>query len=416
MDDSGPPCRRCAEKDLACVLNKSLQTLISERLPSVSQQAPIWKSCADIRHRPTDALVKDLETVHSSVQTILRTLNLPSMPPLQSVGPGAVPSETVEPGYLDEVAGPSCDNSPKISPEQDSDLPKVPIRSVYHLTKLSALRSPDAPDEPTPPERQRRHSDTAHDLISRRLVSLDDAERLFRLYTERLDHYMYDVGARYSSLATLRRQSPILTAAILTVAAMHDPKGNSIYLTCERELRRLMTSSLFDRRVDRDHLRALCVASYWLNDTSWVLSGVATRRAAEFNVASHYKRLVEENSEDAADFVRVWYLIYICDQHLSTLYGRQCVTREDVAVHGWEGFIKASNVTTGDKRLASQVNILTIIHNIRELFASDTDDPIAPVFLTQIRAFARQLDQWVSYWSETMPGETFVKDLHLVGH
>ena len=31
MDDSGPPCKRCAERNLSCVLNKSLQTLIEER-------------------------------------------------------------------------------------------------------------------------------------------------------------------------------------------------------------------------------------------------------------------------------------------------------------------------------------------------------------------------------------------------
>lgn len=31
MDGSGPPCKRCAERNLSCVLNKSLQTLIEER-------------------------------------------------------------------------------------------------------------------------------------------------------------------------------------------------------------------------------------------------------------------------------------------------------------------------------------------------------------------------------------------------
>ena len=31
MENSGPPCRRCADKSMVCTLNKSLQTLISER-------------------------------------------------------------------------------------------------------------------------------------------------------------------------------------------------------------------------------------------------------------------------------------------------------------------------------------------------------------------------------------------------
>jgi hypothetical protein len=31
MDDRGPPCRRCTERNLGCVLNKSLQTIIDEK-------------------------------------------------------------------------------------------------------------------------------------------------------------------------------------------------------------------------------------------------------------------------------------------------------------------------------------------------------------------------------------------------
>jgi hypothetical protein len=31
MDDSGPPCRRCIDRNLSCVLNKSLQSLLDEK-------------------------------------------------------------------------------------------------------------------------------------------------------------------------------------------------------------------------------------------------------------------------------------------------------------------------------------------------------------------------------------------------
>jgi hypothetical protein len=31
MNERGPPCQRCTERSLSCVLNKSLQTLIEER-------------------------------------------------------------------------------------------------------------------------------------------------------------------------------------------------------------------------------------------------------------------------------------------------------------------------------------------------------------------------------------------------
>lgn len=358
--------------------------------------------------RSSDALLHDLEMVYSSVQTVLRTLNLPSQGPLQSSKNKVHTPLSVEPTdhEFTEDAGPSCDNSPKLSPEDDRDLPKVPMQSVYHLTKLRALRSPEATDDShQSSQRDNNGANTGTDLISRGLVQLHDAECLFRLYTDRLDPYIYNVGARYSSLEALRHASPILTAAILTVSAQHDPASNHIYPICNREFRRLMTASLFDRRIDRDHLRALCIATYWLNDAAWVLSGVAARRAASLGIASQFRRLVDRNDEDAADFVRIWYLIYICDQHLSTLYGRECTTREDAAVQGWELMVKATTTTTGDLRLISQVALHTIIHNIRELFGSDVDKPVPTVFVTQIKAFARQLDQWVGHWTTTFPGK-----------
>lgn len=305
------------------------------------------------------------------------------------------------------TAGPSCDVSPSISPQDETDLPHVPIRSVYQLTKLSALRSPDATESaPGVPKHSDNGLDTATDLVSRGLLSQEDAERLFSQYIGRLDHYMYGVvNSRYRHLNDVRRKSPILTAAILTVAAMHEPRSNDLYAVCSSDFRRLVTLSLLDRRVDRDYLRALCVASYWLNDISWVLSGVACRRAAEFDIASHYNRLVAHNDEDSADFVRVWYLIYICDQHLSTLYARECSSREDSAILGYESLLKLPRVTANDQRLASQMALLSMIHSIRELFGNDESisQMNSAVLLTQIKGFSRQLDQWVDQWRATFP-------------
>jgi hypothetical protein len=306
--------------------------------------------------------------------------------------------------------------SPSISPQDETDLPHVPIRSVYHLTKLSALRSPDDSAEKYPrgaaPSRTNRHDQgeaMPNDLVSRGLLSLEDAERLFSLYIDRLDHYMYGVvNSRYRHLVHVRRKSPILTAAILTVAAMHEPHGGSdLYTICNGEFRRLVTLSLLDRRVDRDYLRALGVASYWLNDISWVLSGVACRRAAEFDAVDHYTRLTTHNDEDSADFIRVWYLIYICDQHLSTLYARECASREDAAIVGYEAVSKLLGgiINTGDQRLLSQVALLQTIHSVRELFGSEgSARHMTPaVLLTQIKGFSRQLDQWLDQWRSTFP-------------
>jgi hypothetical protein len=242
------------------------------------------------------------------------------------------------------------------------------------------------------------------DFIARGLISERTADRLFHLYHDRLDHYMYGIGARYSSLGEMRRESPILTACICTVAALHDPASNAVYGVCSAEFKRLMAGSMFDRLVHRDALRAMCVAAYWLSDISWMVSGYAIRRAAEFNLHNSFSRVMMENSEDAADCLRLWYILYICDQHLATLYGRPSIVQEDFSLQGSERFLDCTVATDQDHRLVSQVQLLLIFRKIRELFGPDTGKPLPQVYLNQIANFNRQLDQWVGHWSSTLKG------------
>ncbi|KAL1864026.1 hypothetical protein Daus18300_007991 [Diaporthe australafricana] len=381
-ENAGPPCKRCAEKNLGCVLNKSIQTLINER------------------SRSSLAMVHDLEMIHSSLDEVLKTLQLPQLPKLQSptqILMSPTYEEHAEPRLPDEF-GLSRDNSPRPSPEDEHELPKVPINSVYQLTKLRALRSPDDLEQNESP---RQPPVKVDDLVSRAILSLEDAERLFTLYKDQLDAFMYGIGGRYETLEALRQASGILTACIFTVSALHDPQSNKIYGACYKECRRLLASSMFDRRIDSDYLRAMCIASYWLSDISWEVSGCAIRRAAEFNLIRHFQKATEEASEDSADYVRLWYVLHICDQHLSTLYGRQPIIREDLAIQGWKTFMAQSppRNASEDTRLASQVALVNIIHSIRDLFGPDTGDPVPQVYSMQITQFARQLDQWVGHWS-----------------
>ncbi|KAK1977669.1 hypothetical protein LZ30DRAFT_752668 [Colletotrichum cereale] len=248
--------------------------------------------------------------------------------------------------------GPSCDNSPQVSPE-DGNVPHVPIHSLYALTKLRALRSPDAPDG---------HTNPGQDYcVARGIVQREDAEH-------RLDAFMYGVGCKYQELDELRRKSPVLTAATLTVAALHDPGANSLYGICSSEFRRLAERSMFDRRVNRDYLRAMCL-----------------------------NRAIEEKSEYAADDARLWYILNICDQHLATLYGRPAIVQEDSSMQQWESFLGSTMSTEEDKRLASQVALLGIIGSIRE------GQPTPRAYIHQIAHFNKQLDQWINHWSDALP-------------
>ncbi|CRK19871.1 hypothetical protein BN1708_000513 [Verticillium longisporum] len=355
--------------------------------------------------RYTDAVLHDLDALHATLREVTQKLGLSEPQPLETTGmrdaggsPGATERQPRATNATtnnrlapsDNHVGPSCDNSPKISPEDESHLPNVPIHSLYALTKLRALR-PDSPDE--------HRSRIADDFIARGAISLSAAERLFCLYRDELDFYMYRVGCRYQTLDELRRKSSVLTAATLTVAALHEPAAEALYGVCSAEFRRLMEKSMFDRRVDRDYIRAMAVAAYWLSDMSWMISGYAIRRASECNLHNCHSQAIEKQSQEAADGARLWYILNICDQHLATLYGRPAIVHEDSSMQGWESFLESPVSNAEDKRLASQVALLGILGSIRELFGPDKGQPIPRAYLHQIAHFNKQLDHWIGHWS-----------------
>jgi hypothetical protein len=346
------------------------------------------------RARWKDTIIGDLGQIHASLQEALAKLSLPPLPALQTITSQS--RGDVDEGVDRDEEGNSYDESPRLSPKEEG-LPHAPIDSLYQITRLRALRSDESPNERKLLQ-ERNSTNQVNDFISRGLISIEDAGRLVKLFVGRIDHFMYGIGTgNYKDLDSLRHGSSVLTACICTVAALHDPKSNHLYAICGREFRRLMSASMFDRRMDQDCMRAMCIASYWLHDLSWMLSGYAIRRAMEVNLSSSYQQVLRGSDEEAMNNVRIWYVLYICDRHLSILYGRSSIVRDDVSVNGWEEILRSPMCTESDKRLVSQMALLVIMGNARELFGPDTGEPIPIAFAPQFERFSRQIDHWVGF-------------------
>jgi len=144
----------------------------------------------------------------------------------------------------------------------------------------------------------------------------------------------------------------------------------------------------------------MCIASYWLSDISWVLSGYAIRRAGELNLDAAFKSVIAENNAEAVDCVRLWYSMFVCDEHLCILYSRPAmISCDNAAIRGWEDFLRSPATNESDRRLVSQVALLVIMSNVRDLFGLDYTQPIPRAFTSQITSFSRQLDSWINTWS-----------------
>lgn len=106
------------------------------------------------------------------------------------------------------------------------------------------------------------------------------------------------------------------------------------------------------------------------------------------------------------------YTLYICDQHLSILYGRQSIIREDsdASLSGWEELMKCPTFSDSDKRMASQIALLIIMSNIRNLFGQDDKEPVPRAFASQLMAFSRQIDQWMGVWTTELQSKQSRED------
>jgi hypothetical protein len=111
------------------------------------------------------------------------------------------------------------------------------------------------------------------DLISSGIVSSEQAEELFNTYHNRLDHYLYRIIGNIDSVATMRKHSPLLTAAICTVASLHHPSLTMPYDRCFQEFIRLSATQVFSRRSNLYDIQAFVIGAFWLKEISWTLIG-----------------------------------------------------------------------------------------------------------------------------------------------
>lgn len=95
------------------------------------------------------------------------------------------------------------------------------------------------------------------------------------------------------------------------------------------------------------------------------------------------------------DRVRLWYLIFISDQHLSILHNRDPLLRNDKEIAmSWETFLSRDDTTDSDIRLISQVALLVIMSQVRDLLGSDKEARLPQSLSNQITHYSRQLDRW----------------------
>ncbi|KAJ5099880.1 hypothetical protein N7532_006881 [Penicillium argentinense] len=402
---NGPPCSRCHRRGLSCVLNKSLQSLVEEV-------------------KNTEQLQSDVHGIHEVLDSICQHLSLPRPSPLLTAGESS--QADIKADQPDDVERDQEDlDGCEISPPDTPSAVQAPIDTFLDIAKLGSPGSSE--NTPRSTTRQRQYA-APQDLISKAVMNATVAETLVERYYTRLDPYLYGICSRYRDLKQLRTASPVLLAAICTVSALQDPQGQAVYEVCNREFRRLVSRSIFEKH-DLEYVRALCVSSFWLSDASRILASDAIRRAADMRLHRGFTHLANTTIDpglqltDTApgtslaginvlkDRVRLWYLIFISDQHLSILHNRDPLLRSDKEIAlGWETFLARDDTTDSDVRIISQVALLVIMSQIRDLLGSDQESRIPQSLSHQITHYSRQLDRWFTKFSALFKPDPYIGD------
>ncbi|KAL4899907.1 hypothetical protein BDW74DRAFT_188792 [Aspergillus multicolor] len=401
MSGDGPPCVRCRRRGLSCVLNRSLQSLIDDT-------------------KNVQLLQTDVSHLHNTLDLLCQHLGFEGPKALVSK-PNDGDRDGSSPPAEPEQAGPQEEEGCEVSPPESPSAVQAPIDTFLDITKIKSPHSIESP-----PSARASRSSARSDLISKGIITTTVAERLVHHYFSRLDHYLYGIGGEYQGLEHLRASAPILLAAICTVSALHDPQDRAVYETCNREFRSLVSKSTFEKR-DVDYIRALCISSFWLADASRILCSDAIRRAADMRLHRSFDALFEDkaglghahgpsvpspssqNPALATDRVRLWYLLFVCDQHLSILHNRDSLLRSDKGIAvGWETYLHRAETSESDVRILSQVSLLLIMGQVRDVLGSDNQTPLPPALASQILNYSRQLDKWYTKFSGLFVTNAFI--------
>ncbi|EXJ77963.1 hypothetical protein A1O3_09122 [Capronia epimyces CBS 606.96] len=412
MTNGAPPCTRCKKRGLSCVVNRSLQMLlegdvawktnIEQRLCSLEEYISINQL-----ERPQSPTMPG---PNASAFSHGRS-NSPNQDPAQSHSSAEMAVSNGSPISLDRQEGSSRSLVQTPNPPGPQN-ERCRWEVVMDLDKgpgiVPASCVSEVSDSSLSPTHQNR---TVHlDLIDRGIITLKEAESFFGIYYRRLDHFIYRMLSEHDSLASVRTSSPLLTAAICTVGALHTPSTQH-FQACYQHFVDLASARMFARGHTQDDVRALCIGAFWLHDISWTLVGAGTsaRLAGELNLHRCIPK-VPHTKKACHLRTRLYYHVYVCDHHFSVAYGRPPLTRDFGFVTAPSDFLKSDFATKDDERLVSQVELWSINTRVFDHFSLDPDCHLSVQSVPQLRRLSIALDTWRADWNERLPTNEYVSN------
>jgi len=245
------------------------------------------------------------------------------------------------------------------------------------------------------------------DMVSRGIITLENARKYQALYQDRLDHFLYGILGDHShaTFEQLQQRSPILSTVVCAIGALHlaSPDYEALY----KEFITLSTALSFSKRNSTDDVQALCIGAFWITDLSSSLVSFAVRIATELQLYRSFSKALQGDRESYL-CARLYYLVYACDHHLSIPHGRPPITRNCEAIQHVRKFLDCKHANENDARLVSHVLRWRVCTGIFDALGANVDQPLSYDELPKVRRFSIALDSLRVEW-----GDRFRPDNHV---
>ncbi|KAL5333634.1 hypothetical protein BJX70DRAFT_380453 [Aspergillus crustosus] len=439
-------CRYCLKRSLHCVMNHTVVTQLHDGEPSEESVPVLYNHTGTgltkllFRSQKIDEMRKEINTMKASLDAVLArsSLSQAQLPQMQPIA-GSHRLETVTASTMalrsgdDDNTQMAMTREGSLEPAVNSDNNELvtleePMGSLYEVTRLRNIRSNKAKTaKPSP-----GNTGQLNDFISRGVIAEAEAEEMYGIFQNTLNHYLW-IGLEqiHSSFNSVRQSSELLAATILTVTTLHIPTSAATFDACYKEFLSLISSSMFSRYHSLDDVRGLFIAAFWLSEVSWKLSGHAIRIATELNLHQSFSRALQGDREHFLR-ARLWYMLYVCDHHFSIAYGRPPMVSESIQIREHELFLASPLSDILDARILSQVSLMSILTRVYDRFSerrlpdfdyvrsggnigssgayySDSNSSGAAAAmlsesdLQELRSYNLEIDQWRMRWYPRQP-------------
>ncbi|KAK0944494.1 hypothetical protein LTR29_003956 [Friedmanniomyces endolithicus] len=214
------------------------------------------------------------------------------------------------------------------------------------------------------------------DIITRGVVTVEQAQAYLDIYQNRLDHFLYRIMGDRKTLSEVRKASPLLLAAVCSVGALH--LGAPDFEKCYQEFVTIAAAQSFSRRNTVEEVRGLCIGAFWLSGLEWQCIGAAVRIATDIQL---HRSIFKALEGDRTHYLRtrLYYLVYMTE-----------------------------HAVQDDARLISQVNLWSAQADVYETFGIDVEKPLTADMIDRIRRFSIRLDEIRAYWTERLAHNRYV--------